>query len=235
MQRNRSIDRLLGLVILACLVSLVVLFFTPFAADAQPNTVTLTPSVTQGDGQITTQLTWSTSPALSGAAPCTASGHPDWSGPKAGAGGPVAITIATSGTLPLTLTCQFGGDSLAEMRWTPATENTDGSAYTNRGVTRIKYTFAASLISGPDCAPGGVEVCATLDDRGSQRPSVHTFTGITQTGAMRARAWHQSSTGVWSDNSNVVTKTFTGSVAVTQSVSITVNPKPAPPGGLEGT
>jgi hypothetical protein len=116
---------------------------------AAQNTVTLTPSVTQGNGSITTDVSWSTNPPLTTGTPCTASGHPSWTGAKAGSGGPVSITIATSGTLNLGLTCAFPGASIIEFSWTNATQNTDSTPYTNRGITRLRYTFNATLPVAP--------------------------------------------------------------------------------------
>jgi hypothetical protein len=59
------------------------------------------------------------------------------------------------------------------------------------------------------------------------------MTGITETGTLRAVAFARNSLGVFSDASNVATKLFSGSVTVTQSVPITVNPKPAAIAGFD--
>lgn len=195
------------------------------------NTITLTPSVTSGAGTITTELSWSTNPPLPTGTPCTASGHPDWTGPKPGSG-TQTITIDTSGTFTIGLECTFGGDSIIEYRWDPPTQNTDGTPYTNRRIVRIKHTFAAALTAGPDCGAG--ETCTDVDDSGPSRPTMRTVTGITQTGELRARAFAQNAALVWSDPSNAVMKMFTGSVVVTQSALITVNPKPGAPANLTG-
>lgn len=193
------------------------------------NTITLTPSVTSGDGTITTVLTWSTNPALTAGTPCTASGHPLWTGPKAGSG-TQTITENMSGTFTLGMSCGFAGDSIVTYSWTPPTANTDGTAYTNRGIIRLKHTFAATLTAGPNCGAG--ETCTDVDDTVTPRPTVRTVTGITQTGTLRAAAFARNSANVFSDVSNVATKAFTGNVVVTQSVLITVNPKPAAVTGL---
>jgi hypothetical protein len=191
------------------------------------NSVTLTPSVTSGDGSITTSLTWSTNPPLTGASPCTASGHPSWTGPRAGSGGPVSITISTSGTLSLNLACTFPGDSLLQVSWTNPTTNTDGTPYSNPDIVRLKWTFNPTLTTNPQTAAAGefhVDV--------SQPASMRTITGISQTGTARVSAFARNTLGVFSDPSNAATKVFTGNVTVTEMVSITVNPKPAAPTGV---
>lgn len=197
------------------------------------NAVNVTPSVTQGDGTITTVISWSTTPALTSGTPCTASGHPQWTGPKAGSGTNPPITISTSGTLPISLTCNFPGDSIVTYTWTPSTTNTDGSAYTNRNLTRIRHTLNPTLATNPlpACNAGGVQ-CFDLNDAGATRPTMHTVTGITGVATARGFATHVNSNGVESVASNVGTKSFTGSVPVTTTVNITVNPVAAPPTGF---
>jgi hypothetical protein len=198
---------------------------------AAQNTITLTPSVTSGDGTITTALSWSTNPPLTAGTPCTASGHPSWTGPKAGSGSQ-SITIDMSGSFTIGMACGFPGSSIVEYSWTPPTTNTDTTSYTNRDIIRIKQTFAAALSAGASCSAG--ETCTDVDDSGPARPTMRTVTGITQTGTLRATAFARNSVGVFSDPSNVVTKVFTGTVNVTQSVLITVNPKPSAPGNFAG-
>lgn len=211
---------------------LAALFALPLAAQ---NTVTLGASVTSGNGQLTTEITWDTNPRLTTGTPCVASGHANWSGAKAGFGSQT-VTISTSGTMPLQLTCTFPGDSIVQFTWTPATTNTDSSAYTQaqRGLTRIRHTFNATLSASAPCNTGGV-TCIDLNDSGTTRPTMHTATGITQTGTMRAVATHVNATGGESAGSNAATKAFQGSVPVTQSVSITVNPLPGAPTNFGAT
>ena len=211
------------------------LALTSFPLLAQ-NTVTLTSSVTSGNGSITTNLTWSTNPALTAGTPCVGSGHPMWNGNKAGSGSQT-ITIDQSGTLPLTLTCTFPGSSLIEFSWNPATTNTDASAYiqSQRNLTRIRYTFNATLPTNPlpACTATGI-TCVEMDDSGASRPTVRTVTGISQTGTLRAVATHVNALGVESSASNAATKVFAGAVPVTQGVSITVNPVPNGPTNFSG-
>lgn len=193
------------------------------------NTITLTPSVTSGDGQVVTSLSWSTNPPLATGTPCTASGHPNWTGPKAGSG-TQSITIDMSGSFTIGMQCGFPGDSIMTATWTPATTNTDGTAYTNRDIVRLKYSFAATLTPGPTCGTG--ETCVDVTDSGATRPTMRTITGITQTGTAKLGAFHRNTVGVYSDISNVAQKVFTGTVNVTQSVLITVNPKPGAPAAV---
>lgn len=203
------------------LIAAVCLLASAAPALAQ-NTVTLTPSVTQGNGSITTDLTWSTNPALTTGTPCVASGHPSWTGPKAGSGSQTGIVISTSGTLNLVLTCTFPGDSIVTFTWTPPTQNTDGTNYANPKDVRIKYTFNATLTPGPSCGTG--ETCVDVPVPQVMR----TVTGISSTGTLRAAGFARNLLDVFSDASNVATKSFQGNVPVTQSVAITVNPKPQP-------
>lgn len=200
---------------------------------AAQNTVTLGASVTSGNGQLTTDITWSTNPPLTTGTPCVASGHANWTGAKAGSGSQT-VTISTSGTLPLSLTCTFPGTvGIAEFSWTPATTNTDGSNYVNRNFTRLRYTFNPTLPTNPlpACNTGGV-VCVDVPDDVTPRPTMRTVTGLTTVGTLRAVATHVNSVNAESGASNAVTKVFTGAVPVTQSVSITVNPVPNAPSNL---
>lgn len=201
----------------------------PALSQAQ-STVTLTSSVTSGNESITTVLTWETSPPIAEPTPCTASSpHPDWNGPKPSSG-MQTITISQSGTLPLTLTCNFPGDSIVTFSWVNPTANTDGSPYNNPDIVRIKYTFNPLITADPRSADTG-EVHVDVPQNPNPR-TTHTVTGIAQAGTLRALGFARNMNGVWSEPSNSATKAFTGSFPVTQSVSITVNPKPSPLTGL---
>jgi hypothetical protein len=227
---RRTFPQLIDWALFATLGVVLLAFFWGLPASAQ-STVTLGASVTSGDGSITTDVTWSTNPPLTTGTPCQASGHTAWAGAKAGSG-TQTITIATSGTLNLALTCTFAGDSIVTYTWVNPPQNTDGSAYTNPGIVRLKHTFAASLTAGPNCAAG--ETCTDV----AQTPApttVRTVTGITQTGTLRAIAYARNALNIFGAGSNVTTKVFTGSVPVSQSVAITVNPIPGAVTGLSGT
>lgn len=205
------------------------LILASFPALAQ-NAITITPSVTQGNGSITTSISWATSPPLATGTPCTASGHPQWSGPKAGSGTNPPITISTSGSLPISMTCNFPGDSIVTFTWTPPTQNTDNSPLTNLESYRIKHTFNAALTADATVAATG-EVHTDVPVGQTMR----TITGITQMGTLRASIFAKNSSQVFSSPSNVVMKVFTGNVPVTQTVTITVNPVPKAPGSFDGT
>jgi hypothetical protein len=198
------------------------------SVDAQ-NTITMTPSITSGDGQLTIDMSWSTNPPLTTGTPCTASAVPatqQWTGAKAGAGSVTAIGPFTADQR-LALQCGFPGDSIVTFTWTPATTNTNGSAYTNRALTRIRHTFNATLPTNPlpACNTGGVS-CVEIDDSTPTRPTMRTVTGITQTGTMRAVATHVNTNGAESAASSAATKAFQGSVTVTQQVDLIVRSVP---------
>lgn len=193
------------------------------------NTINFDVDTATGDGQLVTTATWSTTPA---AASCRATGAPEWAGDKAGSG-TQQLTLTSSVTL--NLECTWPGTSIVEFSWTPATQNVDNTPYTDPHIVRIKYTFNAQLAGGPDvCSTTSGDVCVDVDDPIGARPTMRTVTGITQTGTMRARAYHRNQRGAWSDASNAVEKVFTGLVTVTESVGITVNPKPGAPGNFQG-
>jgi len=198
---------------------------SPLLAQAQ-NTVTLGASVTSGNGSLSTVLTWATNPVIPTGTPCTASGDPGFTGPKPDHG-TTTILISQSGTFTPSITCTFSGDSIVTFSWTPATKNTDNSNYTNPQNVRIKYIFAPTLDPNPTCIAG--ETCVDVPDPIALRPTMRTVTGIVQTGTLRAEAFHQNTNNAYSVPSNAATKVFTGSVPVTQSVTLTVNPLPGPP------
>lgn len=202
-------------------------------AQAQ-NTVTLTPSVTAGDGTLTTDISWSTSPPIPAGTPCVAGStpaHPMWTGPKPDDGAVTGLVFTAS--TRLTLSCTFPGDSIATFTWTPATTNTDGTAYAQaqRGLTRLRHTLNATLSPTAPCNAGGV-TCVDLNDAGATRPTMHTVTGITAVATLRGVATHVNANGVESAPSNVATKSFTGSVVVNQGVDLTIRSIPNGPTGL---
>jgi hypothetical protein len=207
-------------------VALLALCVTP--AIAQNRITPFTVSNDRGDGTLVTTVSWGTEPT---AQSCTATGYAAWAGPKAPSGSET-FTIAESGGHAFNLSCVWPGDSIVTYEWTPATQNTDGSPYVDRKNTVIVRTFDAAFdFANIDpvatCAspPAGVG-CATLDDAASPRPSVHTVTGITQTGTLRSSAYHVNQQDAWSAASNVATKLFTGVVTVADSVGVTVDPVP---------
>lgn len=185
------------------------------------NTITFSTSTTTGDASVTPVLTWSTSPA---AQSCTASGASNWAGAKAASGTQTLPAITSDATY--NLACVWPGDSIATFSWVNPTQNSNGSAYTDPKNIRIKYTFNPSLTAGVNCSSS--EVC--IDVPQTPTPTtIRTVTGISQTGTLRARFFAQNQRDVFSGESNVATKVFTGNVTVNRSVGITVNPVPNAP------
>lgn len=188
------------------------------------STVTLTPSVTAGDGTLVTNLTWSTNPPLSTGTPCTASSvpsTPQWTGAKAGSGSVTGLTFTADQRL--TLACTFPGDSIVTFTWTNPTQNTDNSPYTNPQSVRIKYTFNPTLTTNPAVAASGE---THVDVSQTPASTMRTVTGINQTGTLRGAAFAQNTNGVFSAMSNAATKVFQGNVVVTQQVDLIVRSVP---------
>jgi len=198
-----------------------------FAAPAHAQTVTLTPSVTSGNGSITTTLTWATNPA---ATSCTASGHASWTGTKAASGTQTLPAITMSGSYSLTLACTWPGDTTATVRWTAPTTNTDGSALakcassTSTGPCLAKFHVYRAACAGfptgactPEMTPAN-NPNATSQQFTGLAPGTHFF-GVEAV----------NGDGVPSVMSNVASKTISGTTTRTESVTITVNPKPSPP------
>jgi hypothetical protein len=195
------------------------------ASLAHGQTVTLTPSVTSGNGSINTTLTWSTTPA---ATSCTASGHASWTGPKAASGTQALPAITMSGSYNLTLACTWPGDARAVISWIRPTTNTDGSALAQCAVPvptsggclagfRVFKATAASMAS-PEMVPVNV-------------PSAQTYTwnNINPAGTYYFAVEAVNANGVPSALSNVASKVITSSVSRSESVTITVNPVPSAP------
>lgn len=204
--------------LLTCILALI-----PSLLLAQ-STVTLTPSITSGDGTLVTNLSWSTNPPLTGT-PCTASSVPtttQWSGAKAGSGSQTGLTFTADQRL--TLVCTFPGDSIATFTWVNPTQNTNATPYTNPKLVRLKYTFNNILTTNPALTATGeshVDVIQTPTPA-----TMRTVTGITSTGTMQANAYAQNTNDAWSSVSNAAMKVFTGNVAVTQQVDLIVRSVP---------
>lgn len=193
-------------------------------ASAQ-STVTLTPSVTAGDGTLVTNLSWSTSPPLSTGTPCVASSTPttpQWTGAKAGSGSVTGLTFTADQRL--TLVCTFPGDSIVTYTWTNPTTNTNSTPLTDLRGVRIKQTFNATLSADPTVAAAGE---THIDVPQTPAPqTTRTVTGITQTGTLRAAAYAWNQANIYSGASNVATKAFQGSFTVTQQVDLIVRSVP---------
>jgi hypothetical protein len=188
----------------------------------QAQTVTLTPSVTSGNGSLTTSLTWSTTPA---AASCNASGHSSWTGAKAASGTQELPAITLSGTYNLTLACTWPGDSGATVTWVAPTTNTDGTALAK---------CASGDSTGPCLAGFRVYRRVGSSDMSSAEMTLvtnpnatsHVFTGL-GVGVQNFGVEAINGNGVPSAMSNIASKTITASTTRTESVTVTVNPKPS--------
>lgn len=209
--------------ILGGLVAAVVAIGMSHDAHAQ-STVTLTPSVTAGDGTLTTNLTWSTNPPLTTGTPCTASSvpsSPQWSGAKAGSGSVTGLTFTADQRL--TLACTFPGDSIVTYAWQNPTTNSNGTPLTDLASVRIKQTFNANLSVDPAVAATGE---THIDVPQTPPLMMRTVTGIAQAGTLRAAAYARNTGGLFSGPSNVATKVFTGNFVVTQQVDLIVRSVP---------
>jgi hypothetical protein len=165
-------------------------------------------------------LTWSTSPPADG---CLASGA--WNGQKAASGAEVLGQLGS-----VTIECSWQGDALIEATWTNPTENTDGTAYDNPGVTRLVWTRDGNL--------GAFNCMASSSPGGnvffSDRPfpqSMHTITGLTP-GDWTLGAFAVNAQGICSAMSNTATKMLVGNVTVRDTITISV---PNPITGLGAT
>lgn len=200
---------ILGLAFLACAVGCRVV-----QAQTGP-TLTFTAQTTVGNGSLVPVLTWSTTPAASA---CTASGDPAWTGTKASSGTATLSAISTSKTY--NLTCSWN-DQRATVRWTPATQNEDGSNYTDPKNILVYFSTNADPVSGgPSNSP------VTLPPTATQ-----TIIGPLPPGTWRFAAKSVNQSDVQSDLSNVAEKVITASV-VDRNVAITINPVPNPPTNL---
>lgn len=194
------------------------------AGNAYAQTVTLTPSVTSGNGSLTTTLTWSTTPA---AQSCTASGHASWTGTKAASGTQALPPITLSGTYNLTLACTWPGVSTATVSWTAPTTNTDGTALAKCASATSTGPCLASFqvyrrVGNADLSTGA-EVTPVNDPNATSR----AYTGL-GAGTHYFGVEAVNGNGIPSAMSNVASKVITASVSRTESVTVTVNPKPSP-------
>lgn len=194
--------------------------------------LTFSAAATTGEGTVTPDLTWSTSPVAPGATPCVASSSrptsfPNWNGPKSSSGRVTLAPMAFDATF--TIRCTWGAvGSIATFTWVNPTRNRSGTPYTNPNIVRIKYTFNPTLTNVPTVAAPG-EFHADVPQSPTAR-TTHTVTNILQSGPMQAHFFAQNTLNEFSGPSNVATKVFTSGVSVTQSVDVTVRPAvPNPP------
>lgn len=198
------------------------LFLLPLAAlaaePAEPS-ITFGASVTSGNGQLATRLTWSTAPA---ATSCTASGHPAWSGTKQASGSHDMPAITLSGTYTLTLSCTWPGDTTARLSWSAPTQYTDGSAIPAGELAQFRYRIHRGT-SANSLTPlaNTIQHPTTQHDVTGLSAGTHYFAVSALTG-----------TGIESALSAVGSKTVVTTQTRQSAVTLTVNPVPAPPGGF---
>lgn len=194
-------------------------------AQEEPS-VTFGASVTNAAGELSTRLTWSTTPA---ATSCTAAGHPSWSGAKAGSGQLDLPAITLSGSYTLTLACTWEASTQAVLRWSTPTTNTDGSALTKCASQMSTGPCLRSYLILRGASPTVLSDSRTLNDRNA---TSYTWTGLAvgqHFFAIRA----VNGDGVQSELSNIATKTIVATQTRSSSVTLTVNPKPSAVDDLE--
>lgn len=187
----------------------------PFDLPAQvAPTLTFTAENTVGDVSVTPKLTWSTTPA---ATSCVAGDA--WSGTKAPAGTETLPAITSTATF--SLTCTWPGATTATLTWANATQNVDGSPYSNPKLVRLRYGQSpTALTQTQDVLP----------------PPLPTPTSYTLTG-LAAGTWYFTAQSVNTNDlesapTNPVTKTLTAGADVQRQLAITVRPAPRPPANL---
>lgn len=190
---------------------LLALFLLLFALPTfAQNTITFTAEVTSGVETVTPVLTWDTTPL---ATSCFASG--DWSGSKGPSG--TETLPAISGSATYNIECEWVSSS-ALLTWTAPTQNTDGTPYTDPKGFKIYY----------DQTQGGpYENIIDLQDPNATTHVVSPL--IPGTWFFTSTAYNQLD--VESDHSNEASK-IVGTDSETESVGITVNPKPNAPTSL---
>lgn len=178
-------------------------------------TTTFTSTVTNANGTLTTTLAWN-----SDRASCVASGHPSWTGTKAKTGTQTLPAITMSGTYTLSLACSSPADDRATLTWTPPTTNTDGSPLNNLASYKVYWGTGLTGTTWPNSAP-------------VSSPSATSFVVQPLTpGPYRFVVTAINATGVESMFSNIATKTVTGAVTDTETVTLTVNPVPNAPSAV---
>lgn len=188
---------------------LVMLLLLALPSQAQ-NIISFTAEVTSGVETVIPVLTWDTTPPADG---CVASG--DWSGIKGPSGQETLPAI--SGSATYNIQCNWL-DASALLTWTAPTQNTDGTAYTDPKGFKLYY----------DMDQGGpYQNIIDLQDPNATSHLVAPL--IPGTWFFVATAYNQND--VESDVSGEVMK-ITGGSSETESVGITVNPKPNAPTGL---
>jgi hypothetical protein len=201
--------------------------YAPQVFAQTPPPMTFTASVSSANGSLSTTLTWSAPWAQS----CTASGHTLWTGQKAASGTLALPAITLSGTYPLTLACV--GPATANtitLTWVAPTVNTDGSALAK----------CPSATSTGKCL-AGFRVYRATNSRleGAEMTPVNNPNALTWvTGALPAATHYfgleaVNGDGVPSPMSPIASATVAASTARTETITLTVNPVPGSPTGVQ--
>ena len=200
MMRFKSYMKDFGIPTIAC-----ILLTLMYVSDARSqNVITFTAEATSGTETVTPILTWSTSPVANA---CFASG--DWSGSKGPSGSETLPAIMTGATY--NLTCEWPNDT-ALLSWTPPTENTDGSPYTDPRGYKLYY---GNDLGGP--YPNEIDIP-------DFNTVTHTVTGL-PSGDWFFVATAYNFLNVESVLSNETMKNL-GLATGQESIGITINPRP---------
>ncbi len=176
----------------------------------QAQEIIFTAETTTGIESVTPVLTWDTIPL---ADDCTASG--DWSGAKGGAGMETLAPISQGATY--NLQCDWL-DVTATLSWTAPTQNTDGTPYTDPKGFRIYYGMTQG---------GSYDNIVDIQDPNA----VSHVVGLLGSGVWFFVSTAYNLNDVESNFSNEVMKIL-GLSGKTESIGITVNPRPSPPSSL---
>lgn len=219
-QQERGTRRLFVILALTAL-AMIAASLWGTGAYAQTPSLTFSAESVVGVESVVPKFTWSTSPA---GATCTASGDAAWTGAKLGSGSEVLASINASKSY--TLSCNWPGDTQAELMWLRPTTYTNGSPLTVAKYTVAFSTSLTDVLLSP--LPAGVQ----KRDHNFPAAQSATVTGITAPGTyffcVRAldAAGTASDCGKRVDDQTYPAKTITGAASQSRSISITVNPKP---------
>ena len=180
--------------------ALPLLLLGTFAQAQTAGSITFNANQTSATGSLTPKLTWSTTPVASS---CAASGA--WSGTKFASGSETLAAITASKSY--TLTCAWGNGT-ATIKWSPPTQNTNGTTLTNLQGFKIVYGTSASNLNFSQSVNGATATSATV-------------------AALGAGTWYfavraVTTSGTESDNSAVVSRTISAATAA-KTVNITIN------------
>lgn len=193
----------------------VMLLLTLVTCSVRAQTVTLTATPTTGISPLSVTLNWSATGFDSSAA-CTASGS--WTGSRPLSGS--ATIVLNGGSFTYSLSCS-SSSGVANLTWTPPTQNTDGSAIAATGTGSLAgyEIFHAATSSGV--------AAATPVPVNDKTATTYTLTGL-PVGPRFYRIKAFNASGVRSDLSAEVSNTIVAPSA-SASANVVVNVKPKPP------